>query len=77
MFKPRYKIPGSVTKIHGIINERIEACPTFVDEWELISATLNGKTIVAYNAKFDRVVIARTRKMHSVANIGARWECAM
>lgn len=77
MFKPRYKIPGKVIKIHGITNEAVTSCPTFAQEAEAIINTLHGRTIVTYNAKFDREVIGRTFMLHKLEGISARWECAM
>lgn len=77
LFKPRYKIPGQVIQIHGITNEDVQSSPTFAQEAKAIAAVLNGKTIVAYNAKFDRGVMARTCALHKIETIDARWECAM
>lgn len=77
LFKPRYKIPGRVTKIHGITNEEVKSSPTFARQAEGIRAALHGKTIVTFNARFDREMIGRTFKLHKAEGISARWECAM
>lgn len=76
-FKPRYKIPARVIKIHGITNEAVKSCLSFAQEAEAISALLHGKTVITYNAKFDRDVIGRTFKLHKLEGVSARWECAM
>ncbi len=77
LFKPRYKIPRKVIKIHGITNEEVKSSPTFAQQAERIASVLNGNTIVTYNAKFDSEVISRTFKLHKLQGISARWECAM
>jgi hypothetical protein len=77
LFKPRCKIPKPVIKIHGITNEEVKSSPSFAQEAEKIIAALHGRTIVTFNAKFDRDVIARTFKQNGLESISARWECAM
>jgi len=77
MFRPRYKIPMRVIKIHGITNEAVKSSPSFAQEADAIGAVLHGKTVITYNAKFDRDVIGRTFKLHKLEGVSARWECAM
>ena len=77
LFKPRYKIPGRVIEIHGITNEDVKSSPTFGQQAEGVTAALHGRTIVTFNAKFDRDVVARTFKLHKLEGVSARWECAM
>lgn len=77
LFKPRYKIPGRVIKIHGITNEEVQSSPTFAQQAEGLTAALHGRTIVTFNARFDREVIGRTFKLYKAQGISARWECAM
>lgn len=77
LFKPKYKIPVRVIKIHRITNDRVKSSPTFFAEWRRINNVLNGRVIVTYNAQFDRGVLNRTCKLHKVESLSARWECAM
>jgi inhibitor of KinA sporulation pathway (predicted exonuclease) len=77
LFKPRYKIPAHATKIHGITDKHVKVSPTFAEQAEALFSALDGKTIVTYNAWFDRKVLERTVALHKVADISARWECAM
>jgi DNA polymerase-3 subunit epsilon len=77
LFKPKYKIPERVVEIHGITNEAVKSCPGFDQEADKVAKVLHGKTIITYNAKFDRDVIGRTFKLHKRESISARWECAM
>ena len=77
LFKPRYKIPIKVIRIHGITNQEVRLSPTFAQQAEGITDALHSRTIVTFNAKFDREVIARTFKLHKLEGFDARWECAM
>lgn len=77
MFKPRYKIPARVIKIHGITNEAVKLCAPFAHEAGAIREILHGKSVITYNARFDRDVIGRTFKLHKLEGVSARWECAM
>ncbi len=77
LFKPKYKIPAEVIKIHRITNNRVKSSPTFLKRWESIKRILNGQIIVTYNAEFDRGVLNRTCKLYKLKNLSARWECAM
>jgi hypothetical protein len=77
LYKPIHKIPSMAMKIHGITNREVKSCPTFFEQAGSVTAALQGKIIVTYNAKFDREVLARTFKLNGLAGISARWECAM
>jgi DNA polymerase III subunit epsilon len=77
LFKPRHKIPVRVTKIHGITDKKVKSSPTFAEQARAVSAALDGKTIVSYNAWFDRKVLERTTAQNKVADISACWVCAM
>jgi hypothetical protein len=77
LFKPRYGIPAGAIEIHGITNEQVKSSPTFGEQVKGITAALEGKTIVTYNAKFDREVIWRTFMRYKAQCVSARWECAM
>lgn len=77
LLKPLHKIPRSVIRIHGITNKEVKSSPTFAQRADSVTAALHGKVIVAFNARFDRGVIARTFKLYNLEGISARWECAM
>ena len=77
LFRPRYMIPRRVIEIHGIRNEDVKDAPTFAQQAEQIGRTLHGKTLVTFNARFDRQIVARTCKLHKLEIPSSRWECAM
>lgn len=77
LFKPRHKIPQRVIKIHGITNEDVKSSPLFAQQAQDIVTALHGRTIVTFNARFDREVIGRTFKQEKLDGVSGRWECAM
>lgn len=46
------------TALHGITKEMVKDAPYFDELWPLIKEKINGKTLVAYYAKFDMDVLA-------------------
>lgn len=45
--------PVSGTDVHGITDEDVRGAPTFVEIWPLLSRSLEGSVVAAYNASFD------------------------
>lgn len=76
-FKPLKSIPRRTTKIHGITNKAVRNCPSFKSEYKKICKILEGKTIIAYNSKFDKGIFDRTCKFHGCNIPDINWECAM
>ena len=76
-FRPRYKIPKRVIKIHGITNEEVANNHTFGEEYSNFAEQLHGKTVIAYNADFDREIIERTCGFYKKVHPECRWQCAM
>lgn len=63
---PQTPIPEAATKVNGITNEMVKDAKTFYQLSDTLIKLLNGKIMVAYNAKFDRPFLhyefARTDK---------------
>jgi len=77
LFRPRFPIPQRTIKIHGIRNRDVKSAPGIATEMRQIRKLLTGRTVVTYNAKFDRDVIDNTCYLHELRPIDCRWECAM
>lgn len=58
VLNPERPIPEAVSKIHGIDDDRVFGCPRFVDVLDQLIETVGGATPAAYNADFDRPMIA-------------------
>lgn len=76
-FRPKYKIPKRVIAIHGITNDDVAEEPTFREEYNNILDVMNSKTVIAYNAKFDRGVLGNTCKLFKLTPPDCKWQCAM
>lgn len=53
MLKPDRPMGEEVQAIHGITNEMVQDKPFFLQVAKVISAYLEGKHVIAYNADFD------------------------
>jgi len=61
LVKPlKFEIDPGAVAIHKITAEMVEDAPTFPEIYEQLRGALEGKVVVAYNAKFDKEVLART-----------------
>lgn len=58
--KPSQPIPPEVTAIHGITDADVENCPTWPDVWPIVRDWIADRTIIAYNAPFDRDMLSNT-----------------
>lgn len=77
-----YSIPEGAARVHGITTEIAEACgvPILTALSAYVNLRANARTLVAYNADFDRLVmdaaIARSGKTPSHPG-PAEWTCCM
>lgn len=65
-FKPKTKISEGATEKHGITRNDLKDSPLWSSKWNEISSILKGKTIIAYNAKFDEMLIRETCTKHNI-----------
>lgn len=74
-------IEPSATAVHGLTSADIAGAPSFPEVFAQLRVWARGRTLVAYNAQFDR-----SRLLHDCARFGIepgsvadplRWECAM
>jgi len=81
LVNPGVPIPDEIAALIGITDDRVKNAPPFAEVAGKLFALLRGKTVVAYNAKFDRAVFEAewNRCVSSPAgelpSLG--WQCAM
>lgn len=63
--------------VHGITPDQIARAPRPVDVWPEIQAAVNGKIVIAYNAKFDERILKSTAAIHRLDPLVCTWECLM
>lgn len=57
--------------------EEFEAAPDWAEAWDSIAPLVDNKLLVAYNAAFDRRVLAAMRERHRQSPTEGGWRCAM
>lgn len=77
LVKPTKRIGRGATQIHEITNAMVADAPTFPEVYPGIRAAIEDKTVVIYNARFDRGVISHCCKIHKLPLILTNTTCAM
>jgi DNA polymerase-3 subunit epsilon len=77
LVKPGHAIPFDATAIHGITNLMVGKAPTFAELSPRLIEILANRTVIAYNAPFDRRMLDQTARQCSVRLPLLTWECAM
>jgi len=75
LIKPTKRIPQDAIAIHGIKNEDVKNSPSWFDVFEDVNKILEGKTILAYNSKFDIRMIYQTNKLFNLFIKDLDHEC--
>jgi DNA polymerase-3 subunit epsilon len=77
LVRPRRPIPMDATAIHGITNLMVAEAPAFGDLTPKLTEILSGKTVIAYNAAFDRRMLVQSARLGDISLPPLVWECAM
>jgi DNA polymerase-3 subunit epsilon len=68
-------------RVHGIQPHHTSRAPVFEEIYDEIKDLLSGKTIVAHNESFDRLVLKETMNyyglFYSDLNLPEKWECTL
>jgi len=76
--RPSVPISRDASRVHGITPDMVRDAPTFPDIYDELRAVLADRTIVAYNAKFDRQMLNQTCAAYRLEKFPAQsWHCAM
>lgn len=54
LLDPGIPIPWEATRVHGIDDDKVCGMPTLEEAWSSVRSILAGRTVVIYNASFDR-----------------------
>jgi len=74
---PKCPIPIDATGIHGITKRMLKGCPTWADIHDEVANIINGKTIIAYNSKFDVRLLKQTGDVWGCQIKPPKHLCAM
>jgi DNA polymerase-3 subunit epsilon len=77
LVRPVGPIPPEATLIHGITEELVARAPPWRDLVTSLRDLLESRTVVVYNAEFDRAMVTRCTLRLGLTPITADWQCAM
>ena len=77
LVRPSQPIPIPVTNLTGISSFQTDSANPFTDHYESMNTLIQGKTIVAYNADFDKRMYLQTCNRYKLGAMKVTWHCAM
>jgi DNA polymerase-3 subunit epsilon len=79
LVKPNRPISPDARRLHGINESDVAGAPSWAEVAPQIQAALKGRLVAAYNADFDRRMLAQTSLSHRVSLPlhEADWFCIM
>ncbi len=78
LVQPTKAIDPKAQAVHGLSHADIADAPVFTALYVQLTLALAGKTVIAYNADFDRRMVTQTCRRYGLPMIRAgSWDCAM
>ncbi len=78
LVRPTVPILPDASRVHGITADMVRDAPAFPEVYTELTAVLKERTIVAYNADFDRRMLNQTCAAYQLERFpAAPWHCAM
>jgi DNA polymerase III subunit epsilon len=78
LVRPTNPIAPEARAIHGITDEVLAQAPSFSNLYDTIAVLLGNRSVLAYNADFDRRILAQTCATYGLPPLEvAAWDCVM
>jgi DNA polymerase-3 subunit epsilon len=79
LVKPAQKkhIPREATAIHRITMAMLENMPRYNEIADMLASVVQGRTVITYNAEFDRRLLMQSAEFAGGCVPPEPWECAM
>lgn len=78
LVRPSRPIPPDATAIHRLTDADVAGAPAFPALYDALRDALGGRTVIVYNADYDRRILWQTCRLYDLPMIEpARWYCAM
>lgn len=77
LVRPTQPIPAGATAIHRITDEMVASAPSWPELAEQYAAIVAGRTVVMYNANFDKRLLVQTHLRHDLTAPQLVTDCAM
>jgi DNA polymerase III subunit epsilon len=76
LVQPGFPIPPEATAIHHITDEMVKLYPDYEHLFAWLLESVLGKTIISYNANFDRTMLFQSG-YGKAPQLSCHWNCAM
>ena len=70
-------IPRDATAIHRITDADCAGAPSYREVHPLLAEAIGGRTVISYNADFDRRMLRQSAAPYRLAPPEVAWACAM
>jgi len=77
LVQPVFNALPPLSKHHRFSREELKDAPFWKDVWPQLSAIIDGRLLVAYNAAFDRRALAAECSRYHQVTAERGWRCAM
>jgi DNA polymerase III epsilon subunit-like protein len=81
LVNPACPLADDARRVHGITDEQLDGAPQLAQVWPQLLEVTAGRTVIAYNADFDRDTIVRHARRDGLRlrHLGRkrRWSCLM
>lgn len=77
LVKPTVNVSPKAQNVHGISNKDLKKAPSWNEVYKKYLSVTEGKTILAYNSKYDKRLIQQTCKANNITNKRRVWGCIM
>jgi DNA polymerase III subunit epsilon len=77
LVRPSSAIEPDAAAVHGLSAADRTGAPTLTDLWPQVQGAIRGTRILAYNAEFDRRLLAQSAARYGLKRPACRWDCLM
>ena len=75
--RPRTPPDPATSRVHGLTAATLDGAAPYERVHGVLETIMGGRLVIAYNAAFDRQVLAHTCQVAGLPPIGCTWDCAM
>ena len=77
LIQPTQRIDPGAARVHGLTAAHLVDAPGFPQIYPRLAALLSGRSVVIYNAAFDRRILDQACARYGLPRLRADWHCAM
>lgn len=77
LVRPTASVPRAAARIHGLTTEMLVNSPTWNEVWQDLLPLIACRTLIAWNASYDRRMVEFMTARYRLELPIIRWRCAM